>query len=172
MATRTSPPCNAVPRATERRRGHGGHNSLNASTATSVGGNAPSSKPSGLIAPCVFTGFQITVVAAHGEVAVFQLEDVDDGAAAVARAVHRVHVQDHVVAVDEAALDLAVRLREFLAQHGHVLAKAFPPVRRIGVVLHVAVAHVLQGGIGVLLVQAFFIKGQHTARWRRCSSRS
>ena len=70
MATRTLLPCNGAPRGTERRTGHGGHNSLNASTATSVGGNAPSSRPSGLMTPFENFSFRIDAPAGLGALAI------------------------------------------------------------------------------------------------------
>lgn len=68
---------------------------------------------------------------------------------------HRMHVQDHVVAVDERALDLAVRLRILVAQERNELAEAVAAVGRVRVVLHVPIADVRERGVGIFLVQAF-----------------
>src|SRR4030088_2705445 len=51
------------------------------------------------------------------DLAVLQPEDVDDGHAAVAGLAHAVHMQDHVVALGEGALDFALGTGELLLAH-------------------------------------------------------
>jgi hypothetical protein len=71
------------------------------------------------------------------DLAVLEPEDVDDGAATRVFLAHAVDVEDHVVAVGEGALDLAARVREFLAQEADEGLEAFDAVRRRRVVLDV-----------------------------------
>src|SRR5262249_18197561 len=49
------------------------------------------------------------------DLAVLQPEDVDDGHAALARGANGMHVQDHEIAIDQRALDLALGVGELLA---------------------------------------------------------
>src|SRR5215813_2638544 len=60
----------------------------------------------------------LTHVPVLDHLAVFQTENVDDGAAAATGRRHVVDVQDYVVAVGKDALDLAVIVGKFLAQIG------------------------------------------------------
>ena len=70
----------------------------------------------------------------------------------------RVHVDDDVVPLGERALDLALRLGELLAQEPQEGLETLDAVRRIGVVLHVAAAEVLGGGLEILLVDRLLVE--------------
>src|SRR6218665_1254520 len=94
------------------------------------------------------------------DLAVFQPEDVDDGVSAGAWLPHRMDMQDHEVAIDQRPLDLAVRLRIFLTQETDELAETIRAVRRIGVVLDVAITDELERSLRILLVQARLIEAE------------
>src|SRR3979409_1719783 len=85
--------------------------------------------------------------------AVLELEDVDDGVAARAGLAHGVDVDDDVIAVGEDAFDLAAIVRELVLQEGNEALEAFRSVRGPGIVLGVAAAEVLRGGVEILLVE-------------------
>src|SRR5580698_5487911 len=72
------------------------------------------------------------------DLAVFQLEDIDDGPAAASFLAHAVNVQDDVIAIGEYAFDLAVGVRKFLAQKTQKRLETFGPVRRGRIVLDIA----------------------------------
>ena len=63
------------------------------------------------------------------DLAVLELEDVDDGVAARAWLAHGVDVDDDVVAVCEDAFDLAAIVRELVLQEGNEALEAFRSVR-------------------------------------------
>src|SRR5215831_15164616 len=86
------------------------------------------------------------------DLAVLEPEDVHDGAAARARLARVVHVQDHVVAVREHALDVAVVVRKFFAQEADEGLEARGAVGGARIVLDVARPEKLRGRIEILAV--------------------
>src|SRR5882762_1482614 len=72
------------------------------------------------------------------DLAVLQPEDVDDGHAAFAGLAHAMHVQDHVVALGEGALDLALGARELLLAQSDEALQALDAVGRAGIMLDVS----------------------------------
>ena len=72
------------------------------------------------------------------DLAILQLENIDDGVAAAARRGDIVDVQDHIIAVGENTFDVAVIIGKFLAQEGEKGFQAFRPIGGPGIVLGVA----------------------------------
>jgi hypothetical protein len=87
------------------------------------------------------------------DLAVLELEDVDDGVAARAWLSHGVDVDDDVIAVREDAFDLAAVVRELVFQEGNEALEAFRSIRGAGIVLGVAAAEIFRRGIEILLVE-------------------
>src|SRR6185503_7080897 len=87
------------------------------------------------------------------DLAVLELEDVDDGVAARAWLAHGVDVDDDVVAVREDAFDLAAIVRKLVLQEGNEALEALRSIRGAGIVLGVAAAEIFRRGIEILLVE-------------------
>lgn len=68
------------------------------------------------------------------------------------------NVQNDIVAVDNHAFNLAVRVGEFLFQKGDELTKAFGPILRTRIMLDILVSEIGFCGIKVFIVQRFIIK--------------
>src|SRR3954469_22092870 len=96
------------------------------------------------------------------DLAVLELEDVDDRAPPRAGLANGVDMQDDVIAVDERALDLDAGVREFFAQERDEFAKTLGAVSGVRIVLDISVAHQRDRGIGVLLVDALLIEVEHS----------
>src|SRR5882724_2567905 len=92
------------------------------------------------------------------DLAVLQLEDIDDRAAASSLLAHAVHMQDHVIAVGKYPLDLAVGVRKFLTQEIQECLEAFGPIRRRWIVLNIARPEKFCGGVEILLVKPLFVE--------------
>src|SRR3954453_7903658 len=87
------------------------------------------------------------------DLAVLELEDVDDGVAARAWLAHGVDVDDDVVAVRADAFDLAGIVRELVLQEGNEALEPVRSIRGAGIVLGVAAAEIFRRGIEILLVE-------------------
>src|SRR5450830_562654 len=93
--------------------------------------------------------------------AVLQPEDVDDGGAARARFGNIVDVQDHVVAVGETALDVAVVVRKFLLEKADERLEAGGPIGGARIMLDIARAEMLGRRLEILLVDAVLVELDH-----------
>ena len=69
--------------------------------------------------------------------------------------------RDDVVAVGEDLLDLAARIREFLAQEIDELMESLRTVGGVGIVLGITWAEILRGFGEVLLIDARLVKLEH-----------
>ena len=85
------------------------------------------------------------------DLAVLQPEDIDDGHAALAGFAHAMHVQDHVVALGEGALDLALGARELLLAQSDEALQALDAVGRTGIVLDIVRSEIFRCRVEVLL---------------------
>ena len=95
------------------------------------------------------------------DLAVLEPEDVDDGTAARTGLAHRMHMQDHVIAVREYFFDLAVRLGKLLLEEIHECLEALDSIGGTGIVLNVFRAEIFRCRIEVLLVQPGFVELQY-----------
>jgi hypothetical protein len=85
--------------------------------------------------------------------AVLKLVDIDNGKSARARLAHGMIMDNHIIAIGEDVLALAVVVRELVPQERNVALEALRPVGSVRIVLCVARSEVFRGRVEILLIE-------------------
>src|ERR1700687_1541892 len=96
------------------------------------------------------------------DLAVLELENIDDRAATASLLAHAMDVQDHIIAIGKYAFDLAVGVGKFFTQEIPECLKTLGPIRRRGIMLNIARPDKFRGGVEVFPVKPHLVKFKHS----------